>query len=80
MPVKPPNLHLVRTGSPPTEGELQAMRDSINRMKRNGDLLNEFCIEQAKLCRAGYMAYVDAGFTRPQAMQLVAARLGPGKK
>ncbi|WP_313243907.1 hypothetical protein [Stenotrophomonas rhizophila] len=80
MSPKPPNLHLVRSDAPPSEGELQAMRDAITRMKRNRQLLDEFCAEQARFVRAEYLAYVEAGFTRPQAMQLVAAKLTPTPK
>ena len=56
------------------------MRDAITRMKRNRQLLDEFCAEQARFVRAEYLAYVEAGFTRPQAMQLVAAKLTPSRK
>jgi len=80
MSPKPPNLHLVSSSETPNEGELKAMRDAIDRMKRNRNLLNEFAAEQARLCRGEYLAYVEAGFTRPQAMQLVAAKLSPGRK
>ncbi|OEZ02319.1 MULTISPECIES: hypothetical protein [Stenotrophomonas] len=80
MSPKPPNLHLVSSNPTPNEGELQAMRDAITRMKRNRALLDEFCAEQARFVRAEYLSYVEAGFTRPQAMQLVAAKLGPGRK
>lgn len=80
MSPRPPNLHLVSSNEIPNEGELQAMRDAITRMKRNRQLLDEFCAEQARFVRAEYLAYVEAGFTRPQAMQLVAAKLSPGKR
>ncbi len=80
MSSKPPALHLVRSDAPPTEGELQALRDAIDRMKRNRHLLEEFNREQALFVRSEFLAYVEAGFTRPQAMQLVAAKLGPGRK
>ncbi|WP_411850705.1 hypothetical protein ACLB90_17840 [Stenotrophomonas sp. LGBM10] len=80
MSPKPPNLHLVSSSETPDGGELQAMRDAITRMKRNRDLLNEFCVEQARFVRAEYLAYVEAGFTGPQAMQLVAAKLSLGRK
>lgn len=65
MSLKPPNLHLVSSSETPNEGELKAMRDAIDRMKRNRNLLNEFCAEQARFVRAEYQAYVEAGFTRP---------------
>lgn len=79
MSTKPPSLHLVSSNEIPNEGELQAMRDAITRMKRNRQLLDEFCAEQARFVRVEYLAYVEAGFTRPQAMQLVAAKLTPRK-
>jgi len=56
------------------------MRDAISRMKRNRAMLDEFCAERERFVRAEYLAYVEAGFTRPQAMQLVAAKLSPGPK
>lgn len=80
MSPKPPALHLVRSDAPPTEGELKALRDAIDRMKRNRHLLEEFNREQASFVRSEFLAYVEAGFTRPQAMQLVAAKLGPGAR
>ncbi|MCI2243782.1 hypothetical protein L3067_04065 [Xanthomonas sp. PPL568] len=80
MKPKSPNLHVVSSSQIPNEGELQAMRDAITRMKRNRDLLNEFCVEQAKFVRSEYLAYVEAGFTPGQAMKLVAAKLSPPAK
>lgn len=51
------------------------MRDAISRMKRNRDLIQEFCVEYAKHCRVEYNSYIDAGFTQAQALKLVAARI-----
>lgn len=77
MAPKSPNLHLVRSDSPPNEGELQQFRDALDRMRRNRHLLEAFNREQARFVRDEYLAYVEVGFTRPQAMQLVAAKLRP---
>lgn len=74
-----PSLHLVRSAAPPTEGELQALRDAVDRMRRNRPLLETFNRGQAPFVRSDFLAYVEAGFTRPQAMQLVAAKLSPAK-
>lgn len=46
-------------------GELKALRDAIDRMKRNRHLLEEFNREQALFVRSEFLAYVEAGFTRP---------------
>ncbi len=79
MSPKPPNLHLVRSDSPPTEGELAELREAVDRMRRNRTLLDAFNREQARFVRDEYLAYVEAGFTRDQALKLVAAKLGPSK-
>lgn len=80
MSPKPPNLHLVRSDAPPTEGELAELREAVDRMRRNRTLLDAFNREQARFVRDEYLAYVEVGFTRPQAMQLVAAKLTIAKK
>jgi hypothetical protein len=80
MSPKPPNLHLVRSDAPPTEGELVELHDAVDRMRRNQPLLEAFNREQALFVRSEFLAYFEAGFTRPQAMQLVAAKLSPGKR
>lgn len=80
MSPKPPNLHLVRSDAPPTEGELAELREAVDRMKRNRHLLDAFNREQALFVRSEFLAYVEAGFTRPQAMQLVAAKLSPAPR
>ncbi|RLK53453.1 hypothetical protein BCL79_2760 [Stenotrophomonas rhizophila] len=80
MSPKPPNLHLVRSDAPPTEGELAELREAVDRMRRNRTLLDAFNREQALFVRSEFLAYVEAGFTRPQAMQLVAAKLHPGSR
>ncbi|MFN4160639.1 MAG: hypothetical protein ACK4FW_01425 [Stenotrophomonas sp.] len=79
MSPKPPNLHLVRSDAPPTEGELAELREAVDRMRRNRTLLDAFNREQARFVRDEYLAYVEAGFTRDQALKLVAAKLGPSK-
>jgi len=72
---KRPDLHLVQSNRPPTEGELSAMRDSIVRMKRHRELIQNFCAEYARHCKVEYQSYIDAGFTQAQALKLVAARI-----
>ncbi len=79
MSPKPPNLHLVRSDVPPTEGELAELREAVDRMRRNRTLLDAFNREQARFVRDEYLAYVEAGFTRDQALKLVAAKLNPSK-
>ncbi|WP_282259396.1 hypothetical protein [Stenotrophomonas sp. PS02301] len=80
MSPKPPNLHLVRSDAPPTEGELAELREAVDRMRRNRTLLDAFNREQARFVRDEYLAYVEAGFTRDQALKLVAAKLSPAPK
>lgn len=80
MSPKPPNLHLVRSDAPPTEGELAELREAVDRMRRNRTLLDAFNREQARFVRDEYLAYVEVGFTREQALKLVAAKLSPGAK
>lgn len=80
MSPKPPNLHLVRSDAPPTEGELAELREAVDRMRRNRTLLDAFNREQARFVRDEYLAYVEVGFTRDQALKLVAAKLGPSTK
>jgi len=80
MSPKPPNLHLVRSNAPPTEGELAELREAVDRMRRNRTLLDAFNREQARFVRDEYLAYVEAGFTRDQALKLVAAKLSPAQK
>ncbi|MBD7952716.1 hypothetical protein H9654_00730 [Stenotrophomonas sp. Sa5BUN4] len=80
MSHKPPALHLVRSDAPPTEGELAQLREAVDRMRRNRHLLDAFNREQAAFVRSEFLAYVEAGFTRPQAMQLVAAKLSQSGK
>lgn len=75
MSPKPPNLHLVRSDAPPTEGELAELREAVDRMRRNRTLLDAFNREQARFVRDEYLAYVEAGFTRDQALKLVSAKL-----
>ncbi|WP_313242166.1 hypothetical protein [Stenotrophomonas sp.] len=77
MSPKPPKLHVVRSDSPPSEGELTQLRDAIDRMRRNRHLLDAFNREQARFVRDEYLAYVEVGFTRDQALKLVAAKLSP---
>ena len=77
MSPKPPNLHLVRSDAPPTVGELAELREAVDRMRRNRTLLDAFNREQARFVRDEYLAYVEVGFTRDQALKLVAAKLGP---
>ncbi|HDS1040926.1 TPA: hypothetical protein QDZ42_003973 [Stenotrophomonas maltophilia] len=60
MSLKSPNMRLVSSNETPNEVELQAMRDAITRMKRNRQLLDEFCAEQTRFVRAEYLAYVEA--------------------
>ncbi len=80
MSPKPPNLHLVRSDAPPTEGELAELREAVDRMRRNRALLDAFNREQARFVRDEYLAYVEVGFTRDQALRLVSAKLGPQMK
>lgn len=80
MSPKPPNLHLVRSDAPPTEGELAELREAVDRMRRNRTLLDAFNREQARFVRDEYLAYVEAGFTRDQALKLVSAKLAPTVK
>lgn len=80
MSPKPPKLHLVRSDAPPTEGELVELREAVDRMRRNRTLLDAFNREQARFVRDEYLAYVEVGFTRDQALKLVAAKLSPGAK
>lgn len=75
MRTKPPALHLVRSDAPPTEGELAELREAVDRMRRNRTLLDAFNREQARFVRDEYLAYVEAGFTRDQALKLVSAKL-----
>lgn len=79
MSPKPPNLHLVRSDAPPTEGELAGLREAVERMRKNRHLLDAFNREQARFVRDEFLAYVEVGFTRDQALKLVAAKLGPSK-
>jgi hypothetical protein len=80
MSHKPPALHLVRSDAPPAEGELAQLPEAVDRMRRNQHLLDAFNREQAAFVRSEFLAYVEAGFTRPQALQLVAAKLSPVQK
>lgn len=80
MSPKPPNLHLVRSDAPPTEGELAELREAVERMRRNRTLLDAFNREQARFVRDEYLAYVEVGFTRDQALKLVSAKLAPTVK
>jgi len=79
MSPKPPNLHLVRSDAPPTEGELAGLREAVERMRKNRHLLDAFNREQARFVRDEFLAYVEVGFTRDQALKLVAAKLNPSK-
>jgi len=56
MNPKPPNLHLVRSDAPPTEGELAELREAVERMRRNRTLLDAFNREQARFVRDEYLA------------------------
>ena len=80
MSPKPPNLHLVRSDAPPSEGELAELREAVDRMRRNRTLLDAFNREQARFVRDEYLAYVEVGFTRDQALKLVSAKLAPTVK
>lgn len=79
MSPKPPSLHLVRSDAPPTEGELAGLREAVERMRKNRHLLDAFNREQARFVRDEFLAYVEVGFTRDQALKLVAAKLNPSK-
>jgi len=80
MSPKPPNLHLVRSDAPPTEGELAGLREAVERMRKNRHLLEAFNREQARFVRDEFLAYVEVGFTRDQALKLVSAKLAPTGK
>jgi hypothetical protein len=55
----------------PGGGNVDVLRDGIRNMKANQELLIEYWKIETKIRRARYLAYIEAGFTAAEALELV---------
>lgn len=70
----PPTLHVLR---PEDTSDIAA---AVAKLKREMVQIAEYNKQMAKVVRSEYEAYIEAGFTKAEAMQLVKAKLAPPTK